>query len=612
MKRMESHSLSSSKTLSIKHATLLLATWVLTGGLLTFARITHPAFGIQGDLPVHYHISRSFERSFSEGEMWPRWAGLLDGGRGNALFTFYPPFSYLLITAIMKLLGSDALTSLKVISALALIVAQGASYILARRFFNRRQSLICSLTYVLLPAYPLIGLHRAFIANAVALSLAPISLLGASLLLSGERRARGLAIFAIGFSALVLTHAITTYLCAVVIGLMALVYLPQVGWRGIARLVGAGIVTLALTAFFLWPQWVEAGWVQIGLQTVQQDYHNYFLFANSPDGSRYRRGWTDINYIASVITIAQTSLALLLGLMCLKILYPKKQSARPTAIARLGILIAVFGLIISLPISETLWRYTPGFKFIQFPWRFQPFVALGCGLLAATACEAWPTLNRKLRVSVSAFLTWNVIVCAIFTIMLARLGGTIMTRAETNELLTAPGVKPISIEERQRLVNEENMKYTYYTANEFYFRPRGADSNLYPPSQGPGGLSIISGRGHVVSQKLHNAHREFLIESEEPARARIETYHYPHWVARLDGREINITAEQGSGLMLIDLPAGKSRLTLDYEVRQASQRIAGMISLAAWGAFLIWIITRAVVRLRHPVKPGLKVGDEFN
>ena len=591
--------LSSSKTWSFKHASLLFAAWVSVGALLTFVRITHPAFGVQGDLPLHYHITRSFERSFSEGQIFPRWAGLLDGGRGDALFTFYPPLSYLLSVALMKLLGIDVLASLKAISLLALIVAQGASYAFARQFFNRRQSLICSLTYVLLPAYPLIALHRAFIANAVALSLAPISLLGASLLLSGERRARAAAIFATGFSALILTHAITTYLCAVVIGLMTLIHLPNFGWRGVARLAGAGAVTLALTAFFLWPQVVEASWIQIGLQTVQQDYHNYFLFANTHNTSQYRQGWADINYVASIITITQTLMAMLLGLMCRKVLAPNKPSNPLTAVAWFAVVMAGFGLFISAPISELFWRYTPGFKYIQFPWRFQPFVALGCGLLAATAYELWPTLNPKSRMRIAAVLTWVVIVNAIFTFMLARLDEPNITRAQAVEILGATTAKPVSFEEGRRLLKEEDLNYISYAANQLYFRPIGADRSLYPLADQPGKLSFITGRCQTLSQKLQIGRREFLIEGEESSRARIETYNYPHWVARLDGQELKIESEQGSGLMLLDLPAGKHRLTLDYEVRQASQRIARGISILTWVGFLIWALMRAVRWMRR-------------
>src|SRR5215467_13261782 len=99
--------LSSSKTWSFKHASLLFASWVLVGALLTFVRITHPAFGIQGDLPLHYHAIRSFERSFSEGDLAPRWAGLMDGGRGDARFTFYPPLSCWLSVVLMKVFRVD-------------------------------------------------------------------------------------------------------------------------------------------------------------------------------------------------------------------------------------------------------------------------------------------------------------------------------------------------------------------------------------------------------------------------------------------------------------------------------------------------------------------------
>ena len=214
----------------------------------------------------------------------------MEGGRGGARFTFYPPLSCWLSVTTMKALRVDALGSLKIVSLLILIIAQFTAYIFARQFFSRRSSLIASLTWVLLPAYPMIALHRAFIANALALSLVPLALLGAHLLLSEKSRTRGFAVFTLSCAAIVLTHPITTYLSAIAVGLMILVYLPICGWRAITRLAGAGVVTLALTAFFLWPQWVEASWTQMGLQIVQQDYHNYFLFAKSPDGSRYRHG----------------------------------------------------------------------------------------------------------------------------------------------------------------------------------------------------------------------------------------------------------------------------------------------------------------------------------
>src|SRR5262245_20923132 len=235
----------------IKRAALLCAIWLLVSLTLSFARVTHPAFGLEGDLPIHYHITRSYERSFDEGDLLPRWAGLLDGGNGDALFTFYPPLSYLFTVVVKKLLGVDILDSLKIVLVLILVIAQASAFCFARAFFNRRGSLVVSLFYVALPAFPLIGLKVCLFSNAFALSLVPLAMLGAHELLVGERRARGLAIFALSTSGIILSHVITTYLCGLAIGIMSLTYLPQVGWRGLARLAASGLLVFALTAFFL-------------------------------------------------------------------------------------------------------------------------------------------------------------------------------------------------------------------------------------------------------------------------------------------------------------------------------------------------------------------------
>src|SRR5262245_27187363 len=97
------------KTALLKHVVLLCTTWLLVSLALSYARITHPAFGIEGDLPLHYHVTRSYAQSVGEGHLLPRWAGLLEGGNGDAFFTFYPPLAYLLSALLMKLLGVSAL-----------------------------------------------------------------------------------------------------------------------------------------------------------------------------------------------------------------------------------------------------------------------------------------------------------------------------------------------------------------------------------------------------------------------------------------------------------------------------------------------------------------------
>ncbi|MBL8189892.1 MAG: hypothetical protein JNK38_17895 [Acidobacteria bacterium] len=589
---------------SPKWMAALVLVWLAVACVLTFSRLTHEAFGVQGDLTLHYHITRSYAQSFAEGDWLPRWAGLLDGGRGDALFTFYPPLCYLASALLMKLFGLDVLSSIKAVSFLILVVAQASAYVLAREFFTRRQSLIVSLAFVLLPAFPLICLHRVFLANAFALSIAPLAVKWAYRLLTQDpadpnRPRFQIMFFALSCSSIILSHAITTYLTGLTIGFLMLAFLPRTNWRNFMRLAAGGIVALMLTAFFLLPQLVEADWVQLKLQLVQQDYRNYFLFAPPPNDSRYRQAWSGFNDATSYLIVIQSLTGLLLALSC----WPQWRGGKRSPLIWFGSALVGFGFLISLPVSDLLWRYLPGLKFIQFPWRFQPFVALGLGVLAIVAIECRPLLKKPLRVLLMAGLTWLIVIQLIFTAVFVHLGDEGETREQIAHLLTATDAKPVNLKEGTSLQNEDDLKYAPYTGNQLYFRPVGSAFMLYPPANQPGGLSLIESQGRVTTERLEISRREFLIETDSQTKARIETHNHPNWHAQLDGQDIGIQSEPETGLMLIDLPAGAHRLNLMYEARYPLARIARLLSIVAWISLLVWAAIRLI---RQPNLP------EFN
>lgn len=570
--------------------------WLFTTFLLSVWRLRHPAFGLQGDLPVHYHILRSFAHSQAEGDWFPRWAGLLDGGHGDALFTFYPPLGYWIGSPLINVFGVGVLSSLKITSVISFLLAQFGAYKFARAFFSPRTSLIVSGSYVLLPALPLITLHRAFLANAMALSLVPFVLLGAHRLLHDARPRRGALIFVSSFGLLILTHAITSYLCGVALLLLVVCYLPQARWRSLYHLTLAGLSTLAVTAFFWWPQRDEIDWVQVGLQVVQQDYRHYFLFAEAANDSAYRQAWAGLNLITSFITLAQTALALLLGISCWRAVSRQNSNEADKTnllykpLVLFGLALAATGFFLSLPLSDVFWRYVPGLKFVQFPWRLQPIVALGCGLLAAISWELKTQNNRRWRLLLTLSLPWLVLINGVFTLSITRLNEPTITRAQVATVLNPQPLPAISQDESRRLLNENNLRYLPYTANQVYFRPQGAELTLYPPAEQPGGLTILAGQGNVAVKKLFSAQREFQIEAAEPLRARLETYWYPHWVVRLDGREITPQKEANSGLMLLDIPTGSHTVTLSFEVRTGSERLARWLSLLSGIVLLGWAL----------------------
>lgn len=563
--------------------------WFFVATVLTFPRLSSEGFGPQGDLFTHYYLTNAFARALQDGEWLPRWAGLLDGGRGDAVFTFYAPLFYLVSGGMTLLTGLGILTVFKCLLFSGFIIAQLSAYVLAREFFGVRASVIAAIAYVALPAYPHLALHRGFLPNALALSLMPLALLGAHRLLSDRTQAeggkypQGIILFALSFSALILIHPLTTYLCALAVALMVLCYWSQTEWTRIRNLATGLLFALALTTFFVAPQMIEMKWVRADLELTQHDFRNYFLFAESPDATPYRQVWAGLNQVVSLMTLAQTALVAVLSLAGYRLLCHSNR----TALWRWSLALAGFGLFISLPVSDFLWSYLPGMKFIQFPWRFQPFVALAAGLLAAAAFEGWRKNGKPARTALAATGTWLLLASLAFTFLFVRPQGEQLSRDEVRRLLHPAEAQPLTSQQVNELRNRDDLSYLAYAANRLPFRPHGADFTLYPPTDQVGTLSIIAGQGKVVVGELRNSHRRFTLANEAPVSARVETYYHPNWIARIDGQPSRISVEPGSGLMLIDVPAGAHSLTLDYEISRSVERWARLISLASVGVLIV-------------------------
>jgi hypothetical protein len=550
----------------LKFPALLIVLWTCVTALLTLPRLNNAEFGAQGDLSVHYHLLRAFWRSAQEGDGLPQWAGLLDGGRGDAIFTFYPPLAYWLGALFIYASSASLLGVLKFLTIVSLWLAQCSAYQLARHFLLRPVSALVSVMYVALPTFALLALHRAFLPNALALALTPFVLLGAWHLLKREKQWQGFWLFTLSLSALILTHVITTYL---VVWLLLLLLFSQSELPSFLRLSLAGATALALTAFFWLPQMLEMSWVQVGLQIAQQDFRQYLLFAPLTRDTPFGRAWHGLNELASAMTLLQTAVSVACVIMLWRI--------RPGALKRWAIAIVLFGLLISLPWSVPLWRVIPGLAFIQFPWRWQPFAALGTAILTALVIAHWQSIPRVRRLTLTPIITLGGLSLIILTAQIVR-----APQAESESLPAAfhQSFNPIPFYYGREMHDDLKGVRLALAANQVYFRPLAAGQDLYPATERYGGLTILSGRGNVVAQQLSNQRRSFQLNAAEPLHVRLETYAYPHWSAQLDGKPL--AWQSLDGLMQCEIPAGMHTLTFEFAPRSFLYRAARWLSVITW------------------------------
>ncbi|NDD63093.1 MAG: hypothetical protein EBZ36_03800 [Acidobacteria bacterium] len=564
--------------------------WSGVSLLMTSWRLSEPGYGVQGDIPLHFHIARSLIGGASPGEWWPAWAGLLEGGRGSSLFTFYPPLFHLL-TGLVGLTGMTLSGSLGAMTVLTLVFNQWAIWRLAASSLAGWPRIWASVLGVVLPGVGLIGINRGLLPQALAGCFLPLVIDGASRILDGERsRASQLSLIA-GLVGVVLSHTISAYLAVAALALLVMGWggwrRPQ-WWQPLVRLVlGCGL-SAGLTAFFWLPMLSEMSWVKMDLHLEKQGYRDYLLFARAPVSTPYREAWQGLNEVAGIVTIVQSGLALIAALLIWRSRRLKGDEGGDQLV-RFGILGTLFGLAISLPALAVLWEVVPGLPYIQFPWRWQPLIGMVGAILVVQAFVVRPRSGSAgLRLVGETVMIVGLGLGVLLTSLLCRpYGGDKSARhiGLLTEMETPPRV--LTYAESRALQESGSLEFLRYTSNLVYFRPRSAETTIYSAVDHPGGLEIVDSARRkseeVVTLHLGMEERRFRVRLSGEARARLLSYAYPRWQARLDGRPIPVATEPGTGLMLIDLPEG------EHEVRFSYQRpwYPRLISLVTLGGALI-------------------------
>jgi hypothetical protein len=551
--------------------------WLVGALFLLGGRWGGEGFRTQGDVPLHYHLTRVMGVAFDEGRIWVEWAGLLDGGRGDRFFTFYPRLFYWIAALPEWLLGLSSWRSLWVAMLWIILFNQWSAYRLARRFFGRWESGWVGLGYVIFPGWAMIGLNRGFLPQSLGMGFLPLVILGLVDLLGKERRGRGLGWLTVGLCGTLMTHILSAYLACLIIGGIGLATLvPWVvdRWRGkgeslegtgLPRLVTGIAWSVCLTAIIWLPLLVGLGEVQIDLQVARQEYQHYLLFAKPADGTAYRLAWAGFNDVASLVILGQSALV---GLLWAGI----RRQGRPFdwLVDRL-LLLMLGGLALAIPALVILWRIVPGLPYLQFPWRWQPITALCAALLLVGVWRerAWLSGWRG-RVLIP--LAGLLLLClGSLTVMLVwpwpgpkedRFGGEEQWRLAWIE--GRQSVPSRTFKEGLDLQDRGEAAFLGYTANQVYFRPRGAETVLHGVVDRPGGLEVVSGEGTIETLSLGLESRQFRLSNRTAVEVRLLTYADPHWKAQLDGVALAIRTEAGSGLMILQIPAGNHRLSIDY------------------------------------------------
>lgn len=549
--------------------------------IFAWAPLLGPTYFLEAhDAPHSIFFLTDFHQAIRDGALYPRWGTDFALGYGYPLFILYSPLAFY-VAELFHLLGASLTASVKATYALAFILSGLSMYAFAKRILGERAGLFAALVYIYVP-YHLVDVYvRSAFAEFCAFAFFPLVLLF-FYELSETRKGRYLALFALTYAGLILTHAPTAFVFTPFLGAYMLYRLLAQGKGdgrpyafGILRerllrlsaLTGVAILlALALSAIFLLPMLAEKGYVvQEQWTRGSYDYAKHFAYFSQLFSPFWGYGYAGEG-LTDEMPLQLGAVATLMAMVGIVFSRPSKGRGHTFFFAGAALVL----IAAMTPLGGPLWSALPLAALIQFPWRLLSIVAFILSFLAGTAVLALDEENEG----------WHPALAVLLLVVILA-GYDYSTPQHTK--VSPRAEEPVAIIDFETFHPPDRVGMTIWT------KEQPQDSPLVP--QYLAGEPLVKAHplteGARVEMVRHGgASEEIKVTSSQEAEVEFYTYYFPGWRAYVDERETSIYPTEPYGLIALRVPAGEHRVRLCFEdtpVRKAGALISLLALLFAIG-----------------------------
>lgn len=593
---------------------------LILAGLLTLfiiQSLLQPGLPTQADLPIHLYRTLEYGQAWGPGVIVPRWAPNLAYGYGYPMFVFAPPLPYWLGLAFHSL-GLTWENAFKLLIILTILLYAIGMYLLGREVWGSVEAgLIAATGYTFAPfALREALLYGGNVPQLLAIGLFPWTLW--AMTCAGRRRSWSWGVLAAFFYAgVLLSHLFQALIFTPVVGLYGLI-LSQEPWVSNQKSVRhsphfpcgftiryplsalrysllAISLGLLLTAFFWLPAFTE--------RVFTRAQANIYL-EKSPFYVRYPQ-WTELvawiqpldaraaNPYApltlGVITLILAALGLAAGMIRSQRLGARDRQPPdprpPTPVLLLlstlfFAVMAVAAAFMSLPISRPVWEIVSILQVAEFPWRMLGVANLGLAFLAGGAI-LW--LPAKLRWPLT-LICLVVQIVAVAPYLYPVIGFTRYDQVTITD--------QINYERRSQSIGTTTLgEYLPQTVT----KPPTTSPlvKAFQANYSPERLdrsSLPDGATAALLEQTAVTH-SYRLDSPTAFTLRFFQFDYPGWQAQLDGQPALIQPETESGLILINVPAGRHELVVHF-----GETPGRIVALLLTGLAVVGLIGAGVVR----------------
>jgi hypothetical protein len=521
-------------------AAILLTTLAATGVLLTRG----PSCG--HDFDFHLVSWLEVARSWHSGLLDPHWLSSANFGAGEPRFIFYPPATWMLGAALGSIAGWHVAPWL--FTAVCLFCAGLGMRRFARDWLPPVAATAAACLYIANPYMLFVAYERTAYGELMAAALIPL------LLCFAVRRLPPIAALSATIAGIWLMNAPSGVMVCYTLLWMTLWRLAsERSWRAALRIAASTAIGLVLAAFYLVPATYQERWVEIA-RAIGPDmrFQDSFLFHHTGESFHDAVLHTASLIACVLIASALASIPLWPGVL-------RSGVPRTRPLLWLASIIPLI-LLLLLPLSTPLWRYTPQLAYMQFPWRWLLVLAPVAALFVAGGLAH--------RTRAPRLITAAAILCAASIVTCTRpfhqycddednvsAQLTLMHDGDGQE-----GTDEYTPHDDDNAEVDQDMPEVRVLVSPGAEEPDSGkvQNPEYQPDPG------AERNATVTVTQWSPEHRAVVLNTQAAGYAVFRLMDYPAWTIRHDGTIVGQHPRRDDGLLTIPVPAGRSQIDIRW------------------------------------------------
>ena len=529
--------------------------------------------------PVRLYL---LNEAVNQGYLYSRWVDKLTFGFGDPLFNFYPPLVYYLALIFYRL-GFSLIWSIKLVFIFGFILSTLSIFFLARKFFSKPVAFLASCLYNYLFYHAVNAYVRGALADFFTMAIIPFLFL-TIINLYQKPNLKNSLFFGLAFSFLILTHQLIAFSTFFFLFFLFLFYwfLSKKKFLFLKYFLIGFIFGLSLSSFYWLPMFFEKQFTF--LDKGLGDYRDHFIYP-------YQFWYSPWGFGASIkgiedgmsFQIGKVPIFLIGLSFIFFVIYLFKVRKKDFFLILnfiIFLFLMIFGLWMTTPYSDILWRNFKMLWNLQFPWRF---LAPTSVFVALTAASGIYFLEKLIKFNKTIW-----VICLFFIIL------TIFKYYQyfkpqnylyisDNDLVTDEEIiwkqSKTVLHFVPKGVKSKKNEYEVYVLD---IEKKNLPKNIFEIKKGEAKVKILENRFQD---------KKFFIDAQTPTIFQLNTFNFTGWQAYLNGKKIQIDDKNDYKLITVFIPKGRHNLEFRFE--DTWVRIIGnWLSIFSLLALLFFIKTK--------------------